>query len=119
MRIRLARFAALVLAIGLVAPLFAQRQPGGMGRGMDGSMLLTQKSVQEEIKLTEDQVAKVEKVGKDLREKFAELLLREVLTSLRDPDPDTVEQELIDLEIYQYCKTALDAWRRGLESGSA
>ncbi len=73
MRIRLARFTALVLAIGLVAPLFAQRQPGaGFGRGMDGSMLLTQKSVQEELKLTEDQITKVEKVGKDLREKYAD-----------------------------------------------
>ena len=73
MRIRLARLAALFLAIGLVAPLFAQRQPGGgFGRGMDGSALLSQKSVQEELKLTEDQITKVTAVGKDLREKYAD-----------------------------------------------
>ena len=53
------------------------------------------------------------------RKKFAELLLREVSFSLRDPTPDGVEQELIDLEIYQYCKIALDAWRQSFESGSA
>ena len=47
------------------------------------------------------------------REKFAELLLHEVTISLRDPTPDTVEQELIDLELFQYCKPALDEWRQG------
>ena len=73
MRIRLARLAALFLAIGLVAPLFAQRQPGGgFGRGMDGSALLSQKSVQEELKLTEDQIEKVKKVGEDINAKFAD-----------------------------------------------
>jgi RNA polymerase sigma-70 factor (ECF subfamily) len=49
------------------------------------------------------------------REKFAEFLLREVAASLREPDPDTVEQELIDLELYQYCKLAVDRWRQELE----
>ena len=52
------------------------------------------------------------------REKFAELLLLEVMMSLRAPDPDAVEQELIDLEIYQYCKTALDVWKKSFEPGS-
>ena len=46
------------------------------------------------------------------REKFADLLLHEVAISLRDPTPDSVEQELIDLELYQYCKSALDEWRQ-------
>jgi RNA polymerase sigma-70 factor (ECF subfamily) len=46
------------------------------------------------------------------REKFAELLLAEVCASLRDPNPDSVEQELIDLELYQYCKMAVDRWRQ-------
>jgi RNA polymerase sigma-70 factor (ECF subfamily) len=46
------------------------------------------------------------------REKFAELLLNEVGASLRDPDPNSIEQELIDLELYQYCKVALDRWRQ-------
>jgi hypothetical protein len=72
MRIRSARFLALVLAIGLVAPLFGQR-PGGFGRGgMDAGMLLGQKSVQEELKLTEDQIAKADKLNMTLREKFGE-----------------------------------------------
>ncbi len=46
------------------------------------------------------------------REKFADFLLQEVAASLRDPDPDSVEQELIDLELYQYCKVAVDRWRQ-------
>jgi transketolase len=73
MRIRSARFLALALAIGIAAPLFAQRQPGGMGRGgISASMLLGQKSVQEELKLTEDQISKIEKSSKDIRAKFAD-----------------------------------------------
>ena len=46
------------------------------------------------------------------REKFAEFLLHEVAASLREPTPDSVEQELIDLELYQYCKVAVDRWRQ-------
>ena len=73
MRIRSARFLALVVAVGMVLPLFAQqRQRGGMGGGINASMLLTQKSVQEELKMTDDQIAKVDKVGKDLRTKYAD-----------------------------------------------
>ena len=45
------------------------------------------------------------------REKFAEFLLAEVAASLRDTSPDALEQELIDLELYQYCKSALDTFR--------
>src|SRR5262249_62311626 len=45
------------------------------------------------------------------REKFAEFLLTEVAGSLRDASIDALEQELIDLELYQYCKSALDEWR--------
>jgi RNA polymerase sigma-70 factor (ECF subfamily) len=45
------------------------------------------------------------------REKFAELLLIEVAGSLREVTLETLEQELIDLELYQYCKSALDEWR--------
>jgi RNA polymerase sigma-70 factor (ECF subfamily) len=47
------------------------------------------------------------------REKFAEYLLSEVSVSLSDTSTDAVEQELIDLELYQYCKIALDRWRQG------
>jgi RNA polymerase sigma-70 factor (ECF subfamily) len=48
------------------------------------------------------------------REKFAELLLVEVSASLTNADPDTVEQELIDLDLHPYCKDALDKWRHRL-----
>ena len=65
--------------------------------------------------LTPEWVRKWQYLGK---KKFAELLLHEVAISLRDPDPDAVEQELIDLEIYQYCKIAMDEWRQKLESDS-
>ena len=30
---------------------------------------------------------------------------------LVDASIDALEQELIDLELYQYCKSALDEWR--------
>src|SRR5262249_41363304 len=51
------------------------------------------------------------------REKFAELLLVEVQASLRDPTPDLVEQELIDLGLLEYCKSALARWRERLADG--
>ncbi|MBY0229067.1 MAG: hypothetical protein K2W96_07300, partial [Gemmataceae bacterium] len=47
------------------------------------------------------------------REKFAGILLREVAATLRDPSPDSVEEELIALELHSYCKEAVEAWRRG------
>jgi RNA polymerase sigma-70 factor (ECF subfamily) len=53
------------------------------------------------------------------REKFSELLLREVAASLRDPEPDSVVQELIDLELFEYCKVAVDRWRQRLEAGES
>lgn len=46
------------------------------------------------------------------REKFAELLLVEVSASLREPSPDAVEEELIDLALFEYCRGALDRWRK-------
>jgi RNA polymerase sigma factor (sigma-70 family) len=45
------------------------------------------------------------------RERFAELLLLEVAASLREPTPDSVVQELIDLQLFEYCKIAVDRWR--------
>ena len=50
------------------------------------------------------------------REKFAEFLLLEVTASLRETTPEAVVQELIDLELYQYCKAAVDRWQQGLAS---
>jgi RNA polymerase sigma-70 factor (ECF subfamily) len=46
------------------------------------------------------------------RERFAEMLLSEVAASLRDPTPETVVQELIDLELYEFCKIAVDRWQQ-------
>jgi RNA polymerase sigma-70 factor (ECF subfamily) len=53
------------------------------------------------------------------RDRFAELLLEEVKVSLHNPTPDTVEEELIDLQLFEYCKTAVAAWREKLRQQSA
>ena len=45
------------------------------------------------------------------RGRFAELLLDEVAQSLTAPDPEQLEQELIDLRLLSYCQPALN--RRG------
>jgi RNA polymerase sigma-70 factor (ECF subfamily) len=45
------------------------------------------------------------------REKFAELLLAEVSASLREPSLDAVEEELIDLDLFEYCRAAVDRLR--------
>jgi RNA polymerase sigma-70 factor (ECF subfamily) len=42
------------------------------------------------------------------REKFADLLLEEVARSLETRVVDRLEQELIDLDLLSYCRTALD-----------
>lgn len=42
------------------------------------------------------------------REKFGDLLIDEVAHSLTAATPDAVEQELIDLDLWQYCKPALE-----------
>jgi hypothetical protein len=45
------------------------------------------------------------------RELFAELLLDEVSESLSNGSLDEAEQELIDLELHEYCRPALDKRR--------
>jgi len=72
MRTRFLRFLGLCLTIGLVTPLLAQRPMGGGGGNLTGTALLAQKSVQEELKLTEDQVTKTKKIGEDIRTKYGE-----------------------------------------------
>jgi Spy/CpxP family protein refolding chaperone len=57
---------AAVLAM-LAFPVLAQRRQGGGGGRMGGFMLLGQKSVQDELKLTEDQVKKVAEVAEKMR----------------------------------------------------
>ena len=45
------------------------------------------------------------------RDRFAELLLQEVEASIRNPTPELVEQELIDLDLFRFCKSALEKYR--------
>lgn len=45
------------------------------------------------------------------RERFADLLLAEVARSLQTDEPGLIEQELIDLELLDYCKSALNRRR--------
>jgi RNA polymerase sigma-70 factor (ECF subfamily) len=42
------------------------------------------------------------------RDKFADLLVEEVRTSLQTSDPERVEQELIDLDLLPYCQSAIN-----------
>jgi RNA polymerase sigma-70 factor (ECF subfamily) len=45
------------------------------------------------------------------REKFVDLVLEEVRQTLEEPSIEELENELIDLELYEYCRAALDRWR--------
>jgi Spy/CpxP family protein refolding chaperone len=78
-----ARFVFVVGTAALLAsPLLAQRQGGGrgfMGGGMPPWMLLGQKSVQDELKVTDDQIKKAEELSEKQREAFE---------SLRDLEPE-------------------------------
>lgn len=44
------------------------------------------------------------------RELFAECLLRAVIDSLADNRRELVEEELIELQLIEYCRSALDSW---------
>jgi RNA polymerase sigma factor (sigma-70 family) len=46
------------------------------------------------------------------REKFAEILVSEVAQTLVSPTLQDLEQELIDVDLYQYCRPALDQLRK-------
>jgi RNA polymerase sigma-70 factor (ECF subfamily) len=41
------------------------------------------------------------------RERFADLLVEEVAQTLREPTDERLEEEFIDLELYEYCRVAL------------
>lgn len=49
------------------------------------------------------------------REEFGDLLLVEVADSLTDDSPEAVEAELIDLELLEYCRPALERRREQKE----
>lgn len=69
------RFGKLALAFGMVAlmaaPALAQGR-GGFGGGMGGGMLLTNKGVQAEIKVTEEQASKLTTFAEEFRAKQRE-----------------------------------------------
>lgn len=44
------------------------------------------------------------------RQRFSELLLEEVARSLETRDQSALEQELLDLGLYEYCKDTLQQW---------
>jgi RNA polymerase sigma-70 factor (ECF subfamily) len=46
------------------------------------------------------------------REKFADLLLEEVVQSLESPSSQALEQELIDLQLWEYCRPALERQKK-------
>jgi Spy/CpxP family protein refolding chaperone len=64
------RLAAAGAALALVAGV-AAAQFGGFGRG-NPAMLLGQESVRKELKLTDEQIKKVEELSEKMREKFQE-----------------------------------------------
>lgn len=45
------------------------------------------------------------------RERFGEFLLAEIADTLSEPSADALADELADLELLQYCQTALNNWR--------
>jgi Spy/CpxP family protein refolding chaperone len=71
-------FGKMVMGFGLlalmVAPALAQGPGGrgGFGGGFGGAMLLTNKGVQQELKVSDDQAAKLETLAQDFREKQRE-----------------------------------------------
>jgi hypothetical protein len=51
--------------------------------------------------------AGIRKTLQRARQRFAELLFEEVASSLESRELDDVEEELIDLELLPYCRSAL------------
>ena len=54
----------------------------------------------------------VRKLLQRAREDFGDLLLEEVSRSLETTEPDRIEQELIELQLLDYCRPALDRRER-------
>jgi RNA polymerase sigma-70 factor (ECF subfamily) len=51
------------------------------------------------------------------RQKFANLLLEEVVHSLENPTPEKLEQELIELGLFDYCQPALERYDPNVPTG--
>jgi hypothetical protein len=47
------------------------------------------------------------------RERFADLMLNEIVQGLSNPTVENLEEELIDLNLLEYCRPALERRRGG------
>jgi RNA polymerase sigma-70 factor (ECF subfamily) len=52
------------------------------------------------------------------REKFKDLIVEEVAQSLKNPMPETLEEELLELGLLSYCRSTLERRRRGASGSS-
>jgi DNA-directed RNA polymerase specialized sigma24 family protein len=57
--------------------------------------------------------AGVRKTIERARDRFADLLLDEIAQAMSDPTPDHLEEELIDLNLLEHCRPALERRRGG------
>lgn len=90
-------FIKAALAIGLFAGLTAPAQAQGPGgRGMGGGSLLSNKAVQKELKLSDEQIEKADKAAAEIREKMMEKFseLRELEGEERQEKMATLQKEL-------------------------
>jgi RNA polymerase sigma-70 factor (ECF subfamily) len=86
--------------------------------------LLRYRAEHPDVRSAQMGVALKDKLGKELsevavrktlqraRERFADLLLKEVARSLQTTAVEAVEQELIDLDLLSYCRSALERFAR-------
>jgi len=51
------------------------------------------------------------------RERFGECLLAEIADTISDPGAESLEEELAELELLQYCQGALETWRKKAQAG--
>jgi len=74
MRLSWQRLAVLMTAVLIAIPVLAQFQPGG-GRGvLSLAQLVTNKSVETELKMTEEQIAKFKTINDDVNAKYKDEL---------------------------------------------
>jgi Spy/CpxP family protein refolding chaperone len=99
-------FGKTVLAVGLVvltaAPAWAQQGKGRGGFGLrggagGGAMLLNNKGVQKELKVTDEQASKLDTLATELRDKG-----REDFQKLRDLSPDERREKMREITQTQH-----------------
>jgi Spy/CpxP family protein refolding chaperone len=85
---RYAKLAMALLLVGLLAgTVLGQRFPFGGGFG-GAAMLLGNPDVQQELKLSEDQIAKAKEVGQQVRDKF-----KDAFAGLKDTPKDQIREK--------------------------